>query len=99
MYHEGSWGNEIWHESIVGSRDEQHVSQGYDMGQYLPQIASMQVVQFYAVHVVQNFLAREIYPSAKRSDHVSPWLHKLDWLPVSSRIGLNLKLSHLLPRS
>ena len=38
------------------------------------------------LQVVQNSLARAIYPSAKRSDHVSPLLHKLNWLPVSSRI-------------
>ena len=34
------------------------------------------------LQVVQNFLA----PSAKQSDHVSPLLHKLHWLPVSSRM-------------
>ena len=31
-----------------------------------------------------------IYPSAKRSDHVSPLLHKLHWLPVSSRIEFKI---------
>ena len=35
------------------------------------------------LQVVQNSLARTIYPSAKRSDHISPVLHKLHWLPVS----------------
>ena len=43
------------------------------------------------LQVVQNFsLARTIYPSAKRSDHISPVLHKLHWLPVSSRIEFNI---------
>ena len=40
------------------------------------------------LQVVQNFLARKIYPSVKRSDHISPVLYKLHWLPVSSRIYL-----------
>ena len=42
------------------------------------------------LQVVQNSLARAIYPSAKRSDHVSPLLHKLHWLPVSSRIEFKI---------
>ena len=42
------------------------------------------------LQVVQNSLARVIYPSAKRSDHVSPLLHKLHWLPVSSRIEFKI---------
>ena len=42
------------------------------------------------LQVVQNSLARTIYPSAKRSDHVSPLLHKLHWLPVSSRIEFKI---------
>ena len=40
--------------------------------------------------MVQNSLARTIYPSAKRSDHISPVLHKLHWLPVSSRIEFKI---------
>ena len=50
------------------------------------------------LQVVQNSLARVIYPSAKRSDQVSPLLHKLHRLPVSSRIELK-KLPHLPSRS
>ena len=42
------------------------------------------------LQVVQNSLARAIYPSAKRSDHVSPLLNKLHWLPVSSRIEFKI---------
>ena len=42
------------------------------------------------LQVVQNSLARTIYPSAKRSDHISPVLHKLHWLPVSSRIEFKI---------
>src|SRR6267154_2371957 len=35
---------------------------------------------------VQNSLARVIYPSLKRSDHISPTLAKLHWLPIHKRI-------------
>ena len=42
------------------------------------------------LQVVQNSLARTIYPSVKRSDHISPVLHKLHWLPVSSRIEFKI---------
>ena len=42
------------------------------------------------LQVVQNSLARAIYLSAKRSDHVSQLLHKLHWLPVSSRIEFKI---------
>ena len=42
------------------------------------------------LQVVQNSLARAIYPSVRRSDHVSPLLHKLHWLPVSSRIKFKI---------
>ena len=42
------------------------------------------------LQVVQNSLARTIYPSTKRSDHISPVLHKLHWLPVSSRIEFKI---------
>ena len=42
------------------------------------------------LQVVQNSLAHAIYPSAKRSDHVLPLLHKLHWLPVSSRIEFKI---------
>ena len=42
------------------------------------------------LQVVQNSFACAIYPSAKRSDHVSPLLHKLHWLPISSRIEFKI---------
>ena len=42
------------------------------------------------LQVVQNSLAHAIYPSTKRSDHVSPMLHMLHWLPVSSRIEFKI---------
>ena len=42
------------------------------------------------LQVVQNSLARMIYLSAKWSDHVSPLLHKLHWLPVSSRLEFKI---------
>ena len=42
------------------------------------------------LQVVQNSLAHTIYPSVKRSDHISPVLHKLHWLPVSSRIEFKI---------
>ena len=38
------------------------------------------------LQVVQHSLAHTIYRSAKRSDHISPVLYKLHWLPVSSCI-------------
>src|SRR3989442_8222756 len=31
---------------------------------------------------VQNFLVRVIFPSLKRSDHITPALVKLHWLPI-----------------
>ena len=42
------------------------------------------------LQVVQNSPARTIYPSAKRSDHISLVLHKLHWLPISSRIEFEI---------
>ena len=42
------------------------------------------------LQVVQNSLARILYSSAKRSDHISPVLHKLHWLPVSSHIEFKI---------
>ena len=42
------------------------------------------------LQVVQNSLARTIFPSAKRSDHISPVLHKLHWLLLSSRIEFKI---------
>ena len=34
----------------------------------------------------QNSLARVIFSSAKKRDHISPLLHKLHWLPIEQRI-------------
>ena len=42
------------------------------------------------LQVVQNSLARTIHPSAKRFDHISPVLHKLQRLPLSSRIEFKI---------
>ena len=42
------------------------------------------------LQVVQNSLARTIYPSVKRSDHISPVFHKLRWLPDFSRIEFKI---------
>ena len=42
------------------------------------------------LQVVRNSLARAIYLLAKRSDHVWPLLHKLHWLPVSSRFEFKI---------
>ena len=44
------------------------------------------------LQVIQNSLARTMYPSAKRSDHISPVLHKLHWLQVSSRIEFKIAI-------
>ena len=42
------------------------------------------------LQVVQNSQARTIYPSTKRSDHISPVLHRLHWLTVNSRIEFKM---------
>src|SRR5881296_1092768 len=39
---------------------------------------------------VQNSLARVIFPSLKRSDHITPALVKLHWLPVHKRIKFKI---------
>ena len=36
--------------------------------------------------LVQNSLARTVYPGTKRSDHVTPLLRSLHWLPIRQRI-------------
>src|SRR5215469_5542790 len=38
------------------------------------------------LQLVQNSLARVIFSSAKKPDHISPPLHKLHWLPIEQRI-------------
>src|SRR6059036_2649312 len=39
---------------------------------------------------VQNSLARVILPSLKRSDHITPALVKLHWLPIHNRIKFKI---------
>src|SRR5437899_13030576 len=39
---------------------------------------------------VQNSLARVIFPSLKRSDHIAPALVKLHWLPIHKRIKFKI---------
>ena len=39
---------------------------------------------------VQNSLARVVIPSCKRSDHITPVLAKLHWLPVKKRIEFKI---------
>ena len=39
---------------------------------------------------VQNSLARVVIPSSKRSDHITPILAKLHWLPVKKRIEFKI---------
>ena len=39
---------------------------------------------------VQNSLARVVVPSCKRSDHITPTLVKLHWLPVEKRIEFKI---------
>src|SRR3989442_1716297 len=39
---------------------------------------------------VQNSLARVIFPSLKRSDHITPALAKLHWLPIHNRIKFKI---------
>src|ERR1700761_4656304 len=38
------------------------------------------------LQLVQNSLARAVIPTLKRRDHITPYLHKLHWLPVRQRI-------------
>ena len=44
------------------------------------------------LQLVQNTLARAVVPSVKRSDHISPVLHKLHWLPITKRIHFKICL-------
>src|SRR2546425_371268 len=39
---------------------------------------------------VQNSLVRVIFPSLKRSDHITPTLVKLHWLPIHKRIKFKI---------
>src|SRR3989442_2763030 len=39
---------------------------------------------------VQNSLARVIFPSLKRSDHITPAFVKLHWLPIHKRIKFKI---------
>ena len=41
---------------------------------------------------VQNSLARLVFPSLKRSDHITPTLRKLHWLPIPQRITFKIAL-------
>ena len=41
---------------------------------------------------VQNSLARLVFPSVKRSDHITPTLKKLHWLPIPQRITFKIAL-------
>ena len=43
---------------------------------------------------VQNSLARVIFPSLKRSDHITPTLVKLHWLPIHNRVKLYVVYHH-----
>ena len=42
---------------------------------------------------VQNALARVVVPSVKRSDHITPVLRRLHWLPISQRIEFKIALT------
>ena len=44
------------------------------------------------LQLVQNSLARVIYPSLSRRDHITPILHRLHWLPVHARIKFKVAL-------
>lgn len=41
---------------------------------------------------VQNSLARVVFPSVRRTDHITPVLRRLHWLPISQRITFKLAL-------
>ena len=42
------------------------------------------------LQVVQNSLARVVVPTVKRSDHISPTLRHLHWLPIKQRIDYKI---------
>ena len=44
------------------------------------------------LQLVQNSLARAIFPSVKRRQHITPILRKLHWLPASQRISYKIAL-------
>src|SRR5260221_7779907 len=41
---------------------------------------------------VQNSLARVVIPSTRRSDHITPVLKRLHWLPLAQRINFKISL-------
>ena len=40
----------------------------------------------YQLQLVQNALARAIFPGSRKRDHISPLLKRLHWLPIEKRI-------------
>ena len=42
------------------------------------------------LQLVQNALARAIYPGSRKRDHVSPLLRRLHWLPIEQRIRFKI---------
>ena len=44
------------------------------------------------LQLIQNSLARVVCPSVKRFKHISPVLHRLHWLPVSSRVDFKIAI-------
>ena len=44
------------------------------------------------MQLVQNSVARVVFPSTRRADHVSPLLRNLHWLPIRQRILYKISL-------
>ena len=44
------------------------------------------------LQLIQNSLARAVFPSVKRNEHITPILRKLQWLPVNQRITYKVAL-------
>jgi hypothetical protein len=39
---------------------------------------------------IQNALVRAVFPDLRKSDHISPYLRKLHWLPIEQRINYKI---------
>ena len=49
-------------------------------------------LSIHRLQLVQNSLARVVFPSARKSHHITPILRKLLWLPISQRIKFKIAI-------